>query len=181
MPSEQPRIPKTVRPQVEQVLQITDALCAQHLDGEYAALCRKLTGRLARKRPSPLARGDLRIWAAAVVATVGYVNFLHDPAQSPHLTADELSELLDVRKTTMANKSKLIRDLLGIGRMEVELCRRELLTHHPLAWLVEGNGLLVDIRSMPPEIQAEARRRVGAAASMHARRRACPPRERRHR
>ncbi len=159
MPSEPPRIPTTLRPQVEQILHVTDAFCAQHLDGEYAALCRRLTGRLARKRPSPLARGDLRIWAAAVVATVGYVNFLYDPAQSPHLTADQLSELLGVRKTTMANKSKLIRDLLGIGRMEVELCRRELLAHHPLAWLVEVDGLLVDIRSMPPEIQAEARRR----------------------
>lgn len=70
-----------------------------------------------------------------------------------------MSELLGVRKTTMANRSKLIHDLLGIGRMEVELCRREMLAQHPLAWLVEVDGLLVDIRSMPPEIQAEARRR----------------------
>jgi Domain of unknown function (DUF6398) len=62
VPSEPLRIPTTLRPQVEQILQITDAFCAQHLDGEYAALCRGLTGRLARKRPSPLARGDLRIW-----------------------------------------------------------------------------------------------------------------------
>lgn len=106
------------------------------------------------KRPS------IQIWTAAVVATVGYVNFLHDPAQSPHLTADQLSKWLGVRKTTMANKSKLIRDLLGIGRMDVELSRREVLAQHPLAWLVEVNGLLVDIRSMPPEIQAEARRRI---------------------
>jgi hypothetical protein len=159
VPPEQLRIPTSLRPQVEQILQITDAFCAKHLDGEYAVLCRKLTGRLARKRPSPLARGDLRIWAAAVVATVGYVNFLYDPAQSPHLSADQLSELLGVRKTTMANKSKLIRDLLGIERMEVELCRREVLAQHPLARLVEANGLLVDIWSMPPEIQAEARRR----------------------
>jgi len=43
--------------------------------------------------------------------------------------------------------------------MEVELCRREVLAQHPLAWLVEVDGLLVDLRSMPPEIQAEARRR----------------------
>jgi hypothetical protein len=157
--TEQLRIPTTIRPRVDQILQITDGFCAQHLDAEYAALCRKLTGRLARKRPSPLTRGDLGIWAAGVVATVAYVNFLSDPAQSPHLTADQLSELLGVRKTTMANKSKLIRDLLAIGRMEADLCRRELLAKHPLAWMVEVDGLLVDIRWMPPEIQAEARRR----------------------
>jgi len=41
-----------------------------------------------------------------------------------------------------ANKSKVIRDLLGIGRMEVELSRREVLAHHALAWLVEVSGSL---------------------------------------
>ncbi len=37
---------------------------------------RKLVVKLARKRPSPLARGDLRIWAGAAIYAVGTVNFL---------------------------------------------------------------------------------------------------------
>jgi hypothetical protein len=43
--------------------------------------------------------------------------------------------------------------------MDREFCRRELLEDHPLAWLVEVNGMLVDARWLPPELQAEARRR----------------------
>jgi len=85
--------------------------------GEYAALVRKLIAKLARKRPSPLARGDLRIWAAAAIYAVGTVNFLFDRTQRPHLTGDDLSALTGVPKSTLANKAKLIRDVLRIGQM----------------------------------------------------------------
>ena len=60
----------------------------------------------------------------------------------------------------MAGKAKKVRDALGlVGRLDPEFCRRELLDDHPLAWLVEVNGMLVDARWLPPELQAEARRR----------------------
>ena len=40
-----------------------------------------------------------------------------------------------------------------------EFWRAELLEHNPLVWLVVVNGMLVDARSLPPELQAEAHRR----------------------
>ena len=59
----------------------------------------------------------------------------------------------------MANKSRRIRQLLDLDRLDIDFCRRDLLERHPLAWLVEVNGLIVDVRQLPPELQAEARRR----------------------
>lgn len=153
------RIPVRLRHDVEQIFTITDPFCAEHLDAEYGALIRKLVAKLARKRPSPLARGDLRIWAAAAIYTIGSVNFLFDRTQRPHLTGDDLSALTGVPKSTLANKAKLIRDTLRIRQMEPEFCRRELLESSPTAWLIEVNGYVVDARMMPPEVQEEARRR----------------------
>jgi hypothetical protein len=153
------RIPETLRRDVEQIFQFTDSFCAEHLDAEYGELVRKLVAKLARKRPSPLARGDLRIWAAAAIYAVGSVNFLFDRAQRLHLTGDDLSALTGVPKSTLANKAKLIRDVLNIGQMEPEFCRRELLASNPLAWMVSVDGFIVDARTLPPELQAEARRR----------------------
>ena len=75
---------------------------------------RSLIARLARKRPSPLARGELRIWAGAAIYVVGSVNFLFDRTQRPHMTGDELSALTVVPKSTLASKAKLIRDVLHI-------------------------------------------------------------------
>lgn len=105
------RIPASLRHDVEQIFTLTDPFCAEYLDTEYGELVRKLIAKLARKRPSPLARGDLRIWAAAAIYTVGSVNFLFDRAQRPHLTGDNLSALTGVPKSTLANKAKLIRDV----------------------------------------------------------------------
>lgn len=153
------RIPETLRHEVEEILRLTDGFCAQHLDAEYGELCRKLVAKLARKRPSPLARGDLRTWAGAVVYTIGSLNFLFDRSQRPHSTADQISQLIGVPKSTLAAKARKINNLLGINPMEPEFCRRALLETHPYAWMISVNGLLVDARTMAPAIQEEARRR----------------------
>jgi hypothetical protein len=71
------KIPKGMRPVAEEIIQITDQVCAQLLDAEYAALARQAVAKLARKRPSPLLSGRRGTWAAAVVYALGQVNFLH--------------------------------------------------------------------------------------------------------
>lgn len=153
------RVPEALQHDVEQIFALTDPFCHEHLDEEYAFLVRKLVAKLARKRPSPLIRGDLRIWAAAALYTVGAANFLFDRTQTPHMTGDELSALTGVPKRTMAAKSRMIRDTLRLLPLDMEFCRRELLEEHPTAWLIEVDGFVVDAREMPPEILAEARRR----------------------
>ena len=152
------RVPQALRTEVDQICALTGSFCDEHLDAEYAELCRRLVARLARKRPSPLARGDLRIWAAAAIYAVGSVNFLFDRSQEPHLSGDELSRLTGVPKSTMANKAKVIRDCLKLHRLDLEFCRRQLIERHPIAWLIELDGIIVDARWTPPHIQAEARR-----------------------
>src|SRR5881397_1491889 len=117
------RLPVGIRADAEAITRLTDGFSAEHLDEEYAALCRKLVGKLARKRPSPLVRGDLRIWAAAVIYAIGRVNFLFDPSQQPHLSGDALSQLTGVPKSTLSAKAKLICDLLRIRPLEPQLCR----------------------------------------------------------
>ena len=149
-------VPHGVRPYAEQVVAVTDEVCRGHLDLEYADLCRALVGKLGRKRPSPLARGDLRIWAAGVVYAVAQLNFLFDPAQSPHATADQLSEWLGVKKTTMGNKGRLIRDTLKLSQFDAEFLRRDLVDASPLTWLLDVDGLLVDARTAPVDLQVQA-------------------------
>src|SRR5262249_29971622 len=95
------RIPKALRHDVQEILTLTDLFCTEHLNDEYGELIRKLIAKLARKRPSPLARGDLRIWAAAAIYVIGSVNFLFDRTQSPHMTGDDLSDLTGVPKSTL--------------------------------------------------------------------------------
>ena len=163
------KIPLELRPRVAEMLAITDEVCAERLDREYGELCRALVGRLARKRPSRLARGDTRIWAGGAIYAVGTVNFLFDRSEQPYLSADQLAECVGVVKTTMANKAALIVKTLDLGVYEPDLTRVAMLEEHPLSWMVMINGFIVDARTLPEEIQDEARRR-GVIPDLQARR-----------
>lgn len=159
MTSEDLRIPVALRDRAQQIIDVADAACREHLDDEYALLVRRLVARLARKRPSPIVRGDAKIWAAGAIYAVGQVNFLFDRTQTPHLTSEQLAEALGVVKTTMANKAGMINRTLDIGIFEPELSRAAMIEQHPMAWLVEVDGFILDARTLPPELQGEARRR----------------------
>ena len=150
------KVPAAVRPVFDEITQITRAFCTQHLDAGYAWLCDKLAAKLARKRPSPLLRGDRRIWAAGIVYAIGRVNFLADPDQQPHLRTDKLAGLLGVKQPTMANKGCLIMDTLRIGLLDSEYCRGELLDRNPLVWMLEVDGLIADARWLPEAVQVQA-------------------------
>ncbi len=158
-PAQEPKVPAAIRPVFDEIVAVTDTFCLTHLDGEYAALCVKLATKLARKRPSPLARGDRRIWAAGIVYAIGRVNFLADPNQKPHLRTDELADLLGVKQTTMANKGRLIMDTIRIGLMDPEYSRHDMLDNNPMVWLLQVDGLLVDARHLPEALQVQAWRR----------------------
>lgn len=152
------RIPQTAQPAAYAVMQHTDSFCTSHLDAEYAELCRRLAAKLGRKRPTPLSRGQVTVWAAAIIYAIGSMNFLFDRTQQPHLTTEQLSHLTGVPKSTMANKAKAIRDLLRLQSLDFELCRQELLADLPGAWLIQVDGLVVDARTLPRALQDQAHR-----------------------
>jgi hypothetical protein len=115
-----------LRPRVEAILEAISEVCLEHLDEEYAVLSARLIGKLARKRPSPLLRGQPRIWAAGAIYTVAVNNFLFDAAQTLHMRAADLSKLVGVPQATMYNKTNQIRTLLGLrSPLDPEFCRQD--------------------------------------------------------
>ena len=150
------KVPRGLRPVVEEIVGITDSVCLSVLDEQYADLARRAVAKLARKRPSPLQAGRRATWAAGVVYALGHVNFLSDPASQPCVTADQLSTAFGVAKSTMSSKARQVRDLLRMSHFSPEFQRADVAAQNPLAWIIEVNGLAVDARHVPPGIQAEA-------------------------
>jgi len=72
------------------IIGLIDQFCKQHLNEEYALLCRKLAEKLGRKRPSPLLHGSPNAWASGIVRAVGSVNFLHDKSQTPCMRSTDI-------------------------------------------------------------------------------------------
>jgi hypothetical protein len=147
-----------MQPAYTAVVALTDAFCREHLNQEYADLCRELAAALARKRPSPLARGRVEIWACGITYALGTVNFLFDKTQDPHMRADELCAAFGVKQKTGANKARLIRDTFGMYQFDPRWCLPSLIDMNPLVWMLEVNGFIVDIRRAPREVQEIAYR-----------------------
>src|SRR5918911_2543722 len=116
----EPSIPAAVRPAYDAVVGRIEAFCRAHLNEEYEALCRRLAGVLARKRPSPLTRGKPESWASGIVRVIGWVNFLGDPSQPHHMKMTDIDEAFGVSEATGSAKATAIRKLLDINRFEPE-------------------------------------------------------------
>lgn len=149
-------VPKSVEPFYSAIVHLTDAVCKEHLNSEYADLARRLAATLARKRPSPIVRGRPEIWACAIVYALGTVNFLFDKSQTPHIRTDELCAAFGVKKSTGTNKAKFIRDMLKMYPFDPNWYLPSKMDDNPVVWKLEINGLIVDVRYMPREVQVIA-------------------------
>ena len=150
-------VPKAMQPRYEEIVALTDRVSAELLTAEYAELARDLAATLARKRPSPLEKGTVAVWACSIVYALGRVNFLFDRDQDLYLCADALCQPFNVASRTAAAKSNTILDLLKVTPMDPRWTLPSRLGDNPMAWMVQlANGLIIDVRQAPRALQVEA-------------------------
>jgi hypothetical protein len=142
-----------VGPVLEVIVAMTDQFCRERLNEEYAVLCRRLAEKLARKRPSPLLSGKPNTWACGIVRTIGWVNFLDDSSGKPHLKLTAIDKAFGVAESTGQGKSKTIRTLLKIRQFDHHWTLPGRMDDSPMIWMLEVNGLFMDIRTCPREAQ----------------------------
>lgn len=153
-------MPKPVRAasdEVQEVLDVivgmTDEFCRDHLNDEYAVLCRKLAEKLARKRALPLLSGRPNTWACGIVRTIGWVNFLDDRSQKPHMKLTAIDKAFGVGESTGQGKSMLIRKMLKIRTFDHKWTLPSRMEDNPMIWMVEVNGFMTDVRHARREVQ----------------------------
>jgi hypothetical protein len=149
-------VPKPMQAIYDTVAALTDAFCHGHLTDECRDLARAMTASLARKRPSPLVPGQPRTWACGIIHVLGQLNFLSDKTSKPHMTMAEVCAAFGVGQSTASAKARAISDALHTSRMDPTWMLKSIVDQNPLVWMAEVNGLLVDIREMPREVQVIA-------------------------
>jgi hypothetical protein len=137
----------------EVITSLTDAFCRDHLNEDYRVLAQHMIAALCRKRPSPLTSGQPRAWACGIVYVLGQINFLTDPSTQPFMTTADLCSQFGVGQSTTSAKARVISQALDASRLNPEWTLPSLLDQNPLLWMAEVNGLLVDLRHMPREVQ----------------------------
>ena len=149
-------VPAEQWPLFERLAGLTDAFCDAHLNDEYKELCRDMAAALCQPG-SPAAKGKPEGWACGIVYSVGWVNFLTDPSQKPHLRAEQIAKGFGVSVATMQTRSKYLREALGLMGLDPEWTLPTRLASNPLVWMVQTEeGLLLDVRTLPRDVQEEA-------------------------
>jgi hypothetical protein len=150
-------IPEECQRAFMEIVDLTDAFCREHLNEDSRQFCINMAIALCQI-DVPINKGRPVSWASGIVHAIGFVNFLQDPTQSPHMTSARIAEGFGVSQQTMLTKSKIIRDELELIQLDPDWCLPALLENNPLVWMLEVNGFIIDIRMAPREAQEEAYR-----------------------
>jgi hypothetical protein len=146
-------VPKGMQATYAALVGLTDQFCRHHLDEGYRKLAQAMAAALCRKRPSPVASGQPRTWACAIIHVLGRVNFLSDPSREPTMSMAEVCAAFGVGQSTASAKGRVIWDALDTYQLDPNWTVPSLMDQNPLMWMAHVNGLLVDLRHMPREVQ----------------------------
>jgi len=146
-------VPKVMLSVYEKIVGLTDDVCDKHLNSEYRDLARAMTRVLCRKRLSPLSSRQPRTWACGIVYVLGRINFLGDKSITPCMTTADLCAAFEVGESTVHAKARVIEQRLATRPLDPRWTLPGLAEKNPLVWMAEVNGLLVDLRHMPRDVQ----------------------------
>ncbi len=127
----------------KKLLELTGGFCSQKLDDDYAQLCENLILKMGRKRELPFQSGKVEIWAAAVITAIGSINFLFDKTFEPYTTPDQISEYFGTKKSSVASKAKLIRDMFKMSYYSPEFLTQHMIANNPFNNMIMVNGFMV--------------------------------------
>jgi hypothetical protein len=152
------RVPAKLRDRFREIVALTDRYCAAHLNDEFRDLCRACTAD-ACAAGVPVATGKAAGWAAGVLFSVGYANFLtSDPNQPFHMSPDDMAKRAGVSVATMHNKAKAIRDALKIDRFDPRYTVQQLRENNPLGTAFAMFEQLLNQPPRPQPVRAKKKR-----------------------
>lgn len=125
----------------KELIEHTDAFCKDLLNEEYRDMCRVMAKGLCVE-DSPAFAGDTRTWAAAIVATVGYVNFLDDASFKPYISQTDLAKKLDIPKAVLNKHRKVLIDGFDLIPFDPDFTLPSMIPMNPLITLASSPTLL---------------------------------------
>lgn len=109
-----------------------------------------------QETPEPAYFWTTAHWAGGIVYVLGRINFLGDRSFPPHMTTADLCAAFGVGESTVHAKARVIEKTLRTWAFDPQWTLPSLAGSNPLLWMAEVNGLLVDLRMIPREVQEAA-------------------------
>ena len=153
------KVPEEMKNRFDEIAVLITDFCNAKLNEEYRQTCLKLCAALCRKRPSPLNGAKALAWASGIIHTIGTINYLFFPSSEDYLEVKQVCEWFNISKNTVGKYSRQIRYIMKINTMDVNWTLPSRLEDNPTAWLIEIDGIIIDVRNCETWVQEEAFRR----------------------
>lgn len=135
------------------LIDLTRNFCIQNLNEEYAELCVGLIKKMGRKREVPFKRGKPEIWAAAVIHTIGSLNFLFDSSFEPYITSKNIHDHFGTKSSTVSNKAAEIKKMFKLWYYNSEFSTGYMHQKNPFSDLIMVDDLMLPLDSLPEYMQ----------------------------
>ena len=126
----------------DQLIQLVRRFCHDMLDSEYEELAVNLVEKMGRKHEVPFKRGRLEIWASAVIYALAQVNFLFDKSFEPYISADDICNYFNTKKSTVSDKARRIRDMFNSNEFYSEFSSKSIKEQTP-TYVLNSDGFIV--------------------------------------
>ncbi len=97
-----------------EIKELLHSFCERYLDEELEGYAVKLCDELGRKRKIDISRGKKEIWAASIIYVIARLNFLFDKENENYITADNMSNFFNAKKSTIGNKATQIEKVCNL-------------------------------------------------------------------
>lgn len=135
--------------------------CNQKLNEEYFSLCKKVVFKMRNKSKVPFNRGELEIWAAAIIYAIGSINYLFDKASKPYLVSQEINNFFNTKTKTVSNKARAIKNMFDMTIFDDEFSTQQMKENNPFDNMVMVDGLITSLSSLPEELQKQVKEARG--------------------
>ncbi len=149
---------KILEPKVNETKELLNTFCNQKINTEYADLTVKLLFKIVEKEASYFSQKEAKNWAAAIIQTIGKINFLSDNSFEPYVSINDLNVYFDCQIKETELLSKEIRDWFQLDDVaNFEFTTATIKSIHPVYNSVMVDGLMVPIDLIPESYQEEVR------------------------
>ena len=101
----------------------------------------------------PVTSGQPQTWACGIIYLLGQINFLSDRSTQPSMRMADVCAALGVNQNTASAKARTISKALGTRQFDPTWTLPSMIDRNPVVWMAEVDGLIVDLRTMPREVQ----------------------------
>ena len=113
-------VSKKIKERKEDLIDLVSSFSNNYLNEDYTESAVKIVEKMARKREVPFRRGKLEIWASGIIYALAQINFLFDKTSPYYISADDICNHFNTKKSTVSKKADQIIDMLDLSPLDGE-------------------------------------------------------------